>query len=272
MLSLILCLSALIQTDSSQPPGFPVVDGLRIKPGSVEERAFDQEAFEIKPVQGRAPVRVEVQGRTWRFSVEAAQGRLGILALQERLEPALLRSGWVWQWAERGVARLDAKDKECWLRVKPGISGELQVTLIQRGEPMIMILQPPGQVPELPKPTEDFPYLRPWPGAKLVTCAVTQSPVATDLGEGRQGFVTVNFIEKEYELAKPPSAHEFTMVYRKALENAGWQIEGNFKGTLIQLQAVYLRNGREVQATLRLSGNAMAISVADIGAQRPKTR
>jgi hypothetical protein len=82
--------------------------------------------------------------------------------------------------------------------------------------------------------------------------------------------VLVNWIEKEYALPEPPSAFEFVTAYRQALESAGWEIEGDFHGSLIQVQAIYLQGHRDIRLTLRLVGDAMAISVADVGAQRPK--
>jgi len=93
-----------------------------------------------------------------------------------------------------------------------------------------------------------------------------------DPAPGKPAMVTVNFIEKEYDLAEPVSSHEFLAVYSKALLNAGWEIEGRFRGNLIQIQAVFSRDGRDIRATLRLLGNAMAISVGDVGAQRPRPK
>lgn len=267
---------ALVQAPPSPPPpaGVPealvLPDGLRIKEGSLTFQPFDQEVFEVRGSLAQGPVRVPLEGRVWRFSLESSGPRMGALRLMQQLRPQLEATGWVWQWAERGVARRPLEGQDLWLRVASGASGELKVVLAESAPAPVLVLQKPGSEVEFPKPDGDFPYLAPWPGARLVSSAPTQAPVAATLPDGRAGFVLVNFIEKEYALAEPLSAHAFLTVYRRALEAAGWDIEGNFKGAMIQVQATYQRDGRDLRATLRLLGDAMAISVADVGAQRPR--
>lgn len=252
------------------PEAFVVPEGFRIKEGSIAFQAFDQEAFEMRGSPAQGPFRVPVEGRVWRFSLESSGPRAGALRLMQSLRPQLEAAGWIWQWVERGVARRPLGGRDLWLRVGSGASGELKIVLAEPAPPPVLVLQKPGTEVEFPKPDGDFPYLAPWPGARLVSSAPTQAPVAATMPDGRAGFVLVNFIEKEYALAEPLSPHAFLTVYRRALEAAGWEIEGNFKGALIQVQATYLRDGRDLRATLRLVGDAMAISVADVGAQRPR--
>jgi len=243
-----------------------------MKPGSYTVRAYDLEVFEVKPPSNQAPLRVPVKGRTWRFILESAGVRAGILSLQQALRPALDAGGWVWQWEQRGVARRSHGDQECWIKVSPSGSAALQVVMVEPGLPRTLTLVPPGRLPEVPAPDQDFPYLTPWPGAVLMASAPPQPgpPIPVDLGKGQQGFVFVKWIEKEYALPEPPSPYEFTTVYGQALEAAGWELEGDFHGPLVQLQANYLKDGRDIRLILRLVGDAMAVSVADVGLQRPK--
>jgi len=266
----LLILPALVQELPAPPPGLDLPPTLRWKPGSLQLWAFDDESFEVRSTPEKGPVRITVDGRVWRFSLVSTEGRAGYLTLMQRLKPVLEGAGWVWQVEERGVARREIDGQDLWLRISSAGSGELKMVVVERREPRSMVLPRPGKLPELPKAQEDFAYLPPWPGSKLVRCADTPNPVAVELSPGKPGMVVVNFIEKEYELAAPVSAHEFLTVYSKALMNAGWEIEGRFRGVLIQIQAVYTRDGRDLRATLRLLGDAMAISVADVGAQRPR--
>lgn len=245
-----------------------------MKPDSYRFSTYDLETFEVKPPANQAPLRVPVKGRTWRFILESAGVRAGILSLQQTLRPALDAGGWVWQWEQRGVARRSQGDQECWLKVSPSGSAALQVVLVQPGLPRALTLARPGQRPEVPAPDQDFPYLTPWPGAVLMASAPPQEgpPIAVDMGKGQQGFVFVKWIEKEYALPEPPSPYEFTTVYSQALEAAGWEIEGDFRSTLVQVQATYLKEGRDIRLILRLMGDAMAVSVADVGLQRPRSK
>ncbi len=261
---------AQVQEIPAPPPGVELPSSLRPKPGSLELWAFDQETFDVQAAPGKAALRVNVDGRTWRFVLVAAEGRIGVLTLTEWLKTALEAKGWVWQFENRGVARREVNGQELWIRFSPGASGELKVVVVERREAAAMVLLRPGKTPELPKSQEDFPYLPPWPGSKIVSCADSLNPVGVELEPGKQAIVTVNFIEKEYELPGPVSSHEFLTVYTRALMNAGWEIEGRFRGTLIQIQAVFSRDGRDIRATLRLLENSMAISVGDVGAQRPR--
>lgn len=263
---------AQTQETPAPPPGVELPPTLRPKPGSLELWAFDEEAFDLRPISGQPPLRISVSGRTWRFVLVSGEGRVGVLTLMERLKASLQSAGWVWQFEERGVARREVGAQEWWLHASPGASGELKVVVVERREAMSITLPRPGAVPELPKAKEDFPYLLPWPGSRIASCTDTPNPVGVELEPGKQAMVTVNFIEKEYDLPGPVSAHEFLTVYSKALMNAGWEIEGRFRGKLIQIQAIYTRDGRDIRATLRLLGNAMAISVGDVGAQRPRPK
>jgi hypothetical protein len=261
---------AQVQEIPSPPPGIKLPPTLVWKPGSLELLPFDDERFEVRSTREKGPIYITIEGRVWRFSLVSAQGRVGYLTLVRRLKAELEAAGWVWQLEEQGVARRELGGQDLWLRFSSAGSGELKMVVVERREAQAFVLARPGKAPELPSAQEDFPYLPPWPGSKIVRCADTSNPVAVELADGKQGLVKVNFIEKEYELAAAVSAHEFLTVYSKALMNAGWEIEGRFRGKLIQIQAVYAREGRDIRATLRLLGNAMAISVADVGAQRPR--
>lgn len=263
----LLLVPAQVQEAPALPLAFPLPPGLRIRPDSLRVSDFDQENFEIKPVGIQPPQRLAVKGKTWRFLLESSGARASVLSLQQILKPALAAGGWTWQWEQRGVARYDREARTFWAKVSPAGSAALGVVLVQPGQPRTITLVRPGKTPEIPAPDKDFPYVAPWPGAELVATASSQSPVIADLGGGKQGFAMVRWIEKEYALPAPPSPQEFVTSYRQALEAAGWEIEGGSQGASVQIQAIYLADGRDIRLTLRLVGDAMAVSVADVGAQ-----
>lgn len=262
--------AGLAQTPSTValPAYFPVPHGMEVKEGNREAWSYDQESFDLRNPANLGLVKVPIQGRTWRFILRSTEARpIGALSLLARYKPMLEEAGWTWQWEERGIAKRVAGEAESWLRIAPVGGGELKVVLVEKGAPRVLVLQAPGSIPELPTGKEAFPYLTPWPGAKLIGSAVSQAPVGFKLPDGKETLAMVNFIDKEYQLSETPAKAEFLASYRAALEKAGWEIEGSLRGSVPQIQANYSRSGRDIRATLRLSGDALGISVADVGAQ-----
>lgn len=250
------------------PTYFPLLPGMEVKAGNREAWPYDQEFFDLRNPATQGLVKVPIQGRTWRFVLHSTEARpIGALTLMARYKPILEEAGWTWQWEERGIAKRFVGESESWLRIAPVGGGELKVVLVEKGLPRVLVLPAPGPTPELPTGKEDFPYLPPWPGAKLVASAVSQAPVGLKLPDGKESLAMVNFIDKEYQLSETPAAAEFLASYRAALEKAGWEIEGSMRGSVPQIQVNYSKSGRDIRATLRLSGDALGISVADVGAQ-----
>jgi hypothetical protein len=272
---MILLPPALIQpapTDLALPGWFPRAAGLEVKPQSLAFSEFDQELFELRNPANGTLLKLPVEGRIWRFVLRSEGPRLGALALLERLRPALETAGWTWTWVERGIARKMEGQADTWFRVTAGATGELRCLLLEKAPPPRLELNPPGAKIEQPAPQADFPYLTPWPGATLTASAPSRSPVGLQLPDGTQTMALVNWIEKEYQLAKPITSHAFLAAYKDALRRAGWEIEGSHKGVLLELQAFYQKEGRDIRAVLRFGGDVMGIAVADVGAQVPKAQ
>lgn len=266
---------ALVQpapAGASLPPGFPGLVGLEVKPKSLEASEFDQEVFEFRNPANATLLKIPAEGRTWRFILRSDGPRVGALTLLERLKPLMEGAGWTWTWVERGIARKEGAGGDAWFRAVAGASGEIRCVLVEKAPAPHLELLPPGAEPEQPAPQADFPYLAPWPGATLTASAPSRSPVGLVMPDGSQTMALVNWIEKEYQLARPISAHAFLTAYKDALKRAGWEIEGSHKGTLLELQAFYQQKGRDIRVVLRLGGDAMGIAVADVGAQLPKDK
>ncbi|MBI4912440.1 MAG: hypothetical protein HY823_06860 [Acidobacteria bacterium] len=249
---------------AQQPPdGFPPA-GLEVKPGSGQYQPFDRDDF-ASPGAAASDFQ---GGRTWRMILRAGDGRpIGVLKLLERLRGALVAQGWTWEGRELVVARLASRTPPLFLKAQAAGSGELRVVLLEKGDARKLVLPEPGPKPELPLGQEDFPYLPPWPGARISGSAVSRTPVDVKLPGGGERIVMVNWIDKEYALPEPLSTAEFLATYTAALERAGWVIEGSTRLPSAQIQASYIYKGRDLRATLRLSGDALGISVADVGAQ-----
>lgn len=273
--AMILLPPSLVQPAPSGPvlpAWFPKLSGLEVKPQSIEISEFDQEVFELRNPTNGALVKVPVDGHTWRFILRSDGPRLGALTLLERLRPVLESGGWTWAWVERGIARKVGEGGDAWFRVTAGASGELRCVLVEKAPAPRLDLPIPGPGFDEPAPQADFPYLPPWPGATLSASAPSRSPVGVQLPDGKQTMALVNWIEKEYQLTRPISGHAFLTAYKEALKRAGWEIEGSHKGALLELQAFYQRDGRDIRVVLRFGGDVMGIAVADVGAQIPKEK
>lgn len=264
---------ALVQAapvEPALPVWFPALPGLEVKPQSLEVRDFDQETFELRNPANGGLLKLPVEGRVWKWTLQGVGPRVGALTLLERLRPSFELGGWTWAWKERGIARKSGDGGEAWFRVTSGASGELRCVLLEPAAAPHLQLFSPGRGNEQPDPQADFPYLTPWPGATLTATASSRAPVGLVLPDGSQTMALVNWIEKEYQLAKPITSHAFLTAYKAALKRAGWEIEGSHKGVLLELQAFYQKHGRDLRAVLRFGGDVMGIAVADVGAQVPK--
>lgn len=265
-----LMLPAQVQEVPAPPKVFGLPGGLRVRSGSLRPAVFDRETFEVRSPDGRELGKVELEGRITRFSVESAGTPMGALSILERLKPHLEGQGWVWRYEDRGVGQLRTSAGDCWVRMQAQPRGEVSVVLLEPGGARALAFAKPGAVPELPKGPEDFPYLGPWPGARLVESKPGEGPVAVDLGGGKQILVRINHIEKLYVLDAPPSSVEFLNAYAEALKKNGWDIEGRFMGRPTRLQVLYQKEGRDIRATISLWDEGQSILVADVGAQRPR--
>lgn len=139
-----------------------------------------------------------------------------------------------------------------------------------------------GQPPPFPAPaaatetvndTQDFPYLPPLPGARLIATKRIGEPLelkqATEDDEAV--LAGMSHIKKTYE--GPPLA--FATSYRDALFAAGWRLIGVTKLTAMALQpetvnvaAHYARDSRNIYARLSQEpAGSYEINVADVGAE-----
>ncbi len=118
----------------------------------------------------------------------------------------------------------------------------------------------------------DFPYVLPSVRGRLLRSLQLTSPEPVRLADGTETLATLTMVEKQYELERPVSNHEFLTVMQAALKAAGWEIEGTTPGPQAVVQAYYTRGGRDLRATLRNLRTTQSLAVTDVGAQLPKGR
>jgi hypothetical protein len=272
------CIPALLAApaaaqDFQLPPYLPIPDGLEIKPEGQETWRFDKEPFDVRNPQTGAWLKVPIAGMTSRFLLRPSGGqRLGVLLLQQRMQEALAAAGWTWEWKERGIAKHLADGHEAWVSVKAAGSGELKVAVVEKADPPTLTLPEPGTEIEPINDKADFPYLFPSVKGRLLKSLQLASPEPVRLADGTETLATMTLVEKQYELERPVSNHEFLSVMQAALRAAGWAIEGTTPAPDAVVQAVYLKKGRDLRATLRNLRTAQSIAVTDVGAQLPKPK
>jgi hypothetical protein len=263
----------LAAQDFQLPPYLPIPEGLEVKPEGQETWRFDKEPFDVRNAQTGAWLKVPVQGMTSRFLLRPSGGqRMGTLLLQQMMQKALEDAGWSWEWKERGIARYAREGREAWISVKPAGSGELRVAVVEKADPPTLTLRPPGAAVEPINDQADFPYVMPSVRGRLLKSLQLTSPEPVRLPDGTETLATLTMVEKQYELERPVSNHEFLTVMQAALKAAGWEIEGTTPGPQAVVQAYYTRNGRDLRATLRNLKTAQSLAVTDVGAQLPKGR
>ncbi len=271
--ALVLAAAPLAAQDFQLPPYLPIPDGMELKPEGQETWRFDKELFDVRNVQTGAWLKVPIQGMTSRFLLRPAGGqKLGLLLLQQRVQEALAAAGWTWEWKERGIAKYAVNGREAWVSVKAGGSGELKVAVVEKAEPPTLTLRAPGAEVEPINEKADFPYVLPSVKGRLLRSLQVTNPEPVRLADGTETLATLTMVEKQYELERPVSNHEFLTVMQAALKAAGWTIEGTTPGPDAVVQAVYLQKGRDLRATLRNLRTTQSLAVTDVGAQLPKPK
>lgn len=140
-------------------------------------------------------------------------------------------------------------------------------------QPLVFKLSTPAATPEkIVAAKGDFPYLASLPESKYRSGASFDGPLKlpTHSAAGNEiVLVGSGSIMKSYELAGLTTV-QFAVVYRAALEGAGWTIldysQNPHQGDAF-ISAHYGQNGRDLWAYLHGSEGAYSIAVADAGAR-----
>lgn len=144
------------------------------------------------------------------------------------------------------------------------------VAIVQTaGSTLTVALVPPAPAPEKFGPKDNFPYVTPLPGAKLVTTDNYDGPLdVTAPTDKEPHLVGSGTVAKMYDGPPGVSNLEFVTAYADAFTKAGWAVtdeNGGEGGGIIS--AHYARNGRDIWARLsRESDIRWHVTVADSGA------
>lgn len=140
-----------------------------------------------------------------------------------------------------------------------------------------IVFPPPAPKPETIGVREDYPFLPPLSGARLLQTSRVALPLelesATDDREAVLAGMT--HVKKSYERTAAISSTRFVNSYRDALFAAGWKLievtkiaEPPVQPETVIVSAQYRDNGRNVYARVSLEPDGpYEINVADVGAE-----
>lgn len=135
----------------------------------------------------------------------------------------------------------------------------------------------PAAAPETVGDTQNFPFLPPLPGARLIATRRNNEPLELKQADEDNEAVLAgqSYVKKIYERPATITAVVFIGSYRDALVASGWRLIGVTKLEPIAVQpetvnvaAHYSANGRNIYARLSQEpGGPYEINVADVGAE-----
>lgn len=276
----ILALSAVLAgfgASGAEPalPGWFPMQGLQINPDKLAPEDYGSDDFDVAAKPGADPQTVTVKGRHWATDLYPAgsssdwvwNGRAVWKAMRPRLEQQgfsvvyLQDDGNVGATLRRSAGG-SATYVEVFLSADDAHSNWVRI-VEAGGRSRTLQLVPPAARPEAFTDRQDFPYVTPLPGAKLLDTHRYDLPLdVTGDGDTEPRLVGSGHIEKQYEGPAGVSAEDFDATYRDAFRQAGWAIVPAGKG----FHAHWSRNGRALWVTVFQEGGARwDIEVADVG-------
>ncbi len=260
VLLLVLCPAALIASPDL-PPKFHVPAGF-VTSGAYFVQ-FDTARFEY-PLAGKTE-RVTVEGRVWSvFLGSDARPVADPAVTAPKIAAALEHDGWT---ILRHDVVLVAKSGDLWL-TGYGNSGSFKVTLAQQAPlPRPITLTPPNVAVENTPDNGDFPWLAPFPGAKLKSTQHGDRPIDISVPHAKETSFSGLTVTKYYDVPGDVSSYEFVNAYRRALLAAGWTVVRDAIGGDGFVLAHYTKNGRDIWLYTHFAGTGQMVRAADTGAE-----
>ena len=148
------------------------------------------------------------------------------------------------------------------------------IALLAQPQPLTFPL--PATQPETIGDSEDFPFLPPLQGARLVQSSRVSGPLElkSATAEGEAVLAGVSYLKKSYERTADISSMRFIGSYRDALFAAGWKLVDVTKlgetsaPETVTVSAHFMTNGRNIYARATMEPDGpYEINVADVGAE-----
>jgi outer membrane protein OmpA-like peptidoglycan-associated protein len=275
--------SANAASGPNLPPWFPIKGLFSVNPDQVTAENYGVGSFKIaRGTNGDDYEEREVKGRHWAASLyppgaastwDRWNGEAAWRALKPQLEQQGFKTVYLKQDPGNSVdatfARQDAGGSSYVAIFLTNDAYSNNVAIVQTAASTLSLtLAPPAATPEKVGDKDNFPYLAPLPGAKLLTTQTFDGPLdVTAPADNEPRLVGGATIAKMYEGPPGISNLEFVNVYANALMQAGWTVtdknDGDGGG---YLSAHYSKSGRNIWAKLSRDVDRWYITVADTGA------
>ena len=144
-------------------------------------------------------------------------------------------------------------------------------------QPQPLTFPPPSAAPEHISTTEDFPFLPPLAGARLVHTSRVDGALElkSATADDEAVLAGASYVKKTYDRTAPISSVRFISSYRDALFAAGWKLidvtrldDKMLHAETVTVAAHYMSNGRNIYARVTQEPDGpYEINVADVGAE-----
>jgi len=265
----------------SLPSWFPMKGIFSINPDQLTEEDFASATFKIAKPNSEDVEDVEATGHHWSTSVYPEgsadtwtwDGEKAWNALSRQLE----KQGFKTVYLRNEAGSVDATMR----RDEGGVTSYVALTLTKDDaysnsleivqtapQARTLTLVPPAAQPEKFSDVQDFPYVTPVAGAKLLNTTTDPNPMdVTTSADKEMRLVGNATVSKLYEGPAKLSVLDFVTTYEKAFAAAGWTVvDKNANAGGGSIVAHYAKGGRDIWAKLWLEGaDRWNIAVADVG-------
>ena len=267
--ALVFIVTATFASAADLPKGFSVPPDFREFPQRRKYLDFDTSEFVFLAPGEKSTTRQKMEGHVWQMAFSlGTNAKADPAATLTQFAAGAEKDGWSLLRREGTlVARKITDAGDLWMSGS-GPGGDFRLVLLQAAPSAhpLTLTEPTKEIEKLDD-VRDFPFAAPFPGSKLLKTVHDAKPFEIFLpGTNQSSYVTPK-ATKWYSEPKGVSSYEFTSVYRKALEAAGWVVVRGFVGGDAVVVAHYGKNGRDIWLSTHSDGVQQSIAIADTGAE-----
>jgi outer membrane protein OmpA-like peptidoglycan-associated protein len=228
-----------------------------------------QEFAEAEMPLPNRPTPFVVRGRHWEGDINLPGVPLETpaAAVWARLKGLFPEPGWKVQHQAGTIVtlRYSAAGREAWATLNHADPADIRLTLVEVAQQARRhALAAPAERPERVADQDDFPYLKPLPGFKLVSGGADPTPLRALLPGHKEETVLAEGVQQRLYAgpALQVTPLQIREVYAAALQEAGWTLMPSSGDVLL---AHYSRRGRDIWAQVGGGSGDLHIRVADAG-------